>query len=91
MLTQGLAADPKSYTFAFTRLSHFYQECHVHCVVITNDRGGIGERWSIYIRVWMGGQRVGIILKFLFVFFFRFCVLFSHVLGPLFKLLEHNG
>ena len=27
------------YTSTFIRLFHFYQECHVHCIVITIDGG----------------------------------------------------
>ena len=30
-----------TYTSTFIRLPRFYQECHVHCIVITND-GGMG-------------------------------------------------
>ena len=41
------------YTSTFIRLSYLYQECHAHCIVITNDGG-----WLIYIRVWVGGQGV---------------------------------
>ena len=29
----------KRSTTRFIRLSHLYQECHIHCVVVTNDRG----------------------------------------------------
>ena len=27
------------YSSTFIRLSHLFQECSVHCIVITNDRG----------------------------------------------------
>ena len=63
MLTQGPIPDPKCelITSSFIRLSYFYQECHVHCIVITIDRGeGLDGGWVIYIR--MGRQGVGIIL-----------------------------
>ena len=29
------------YNSTFIRLSHLYQECHVHCIVVAND-GGTG-------------------------------------------------
>ena len=43
MLTQGPTQDPKvqvdyftiPYTSTFIRLSHFYQRCHLLCIVIT--------------------------------------------------------
>ena len=39
---------------------------------------GLGGGWLSYIRLWVGGQVVGIILMFLFSFvFFCFCILFS--------------
>ena len=98
MLTQGLAPDPKCkliifnirYTSTFIRLSHLYQEYHVHCIVITNDEDGIGRGWLIYIRVWVGRQRVGIILWFLVLScaFVYCCLTFS---VPLFCWLELDG
>ena len=50
-----------------------------------------GGGWLMYIRVWVGGQRVGIILWFLFSFScaFAFCCL--TFLVPLFRWLEHDG
>ena len=30
------------YTSTSIRLFHLYHECHVHCIVITNDGGGDG-------------------------------------------------
>ena len=51
------------YTSTFIRLSHLYQELYVRCVVIKNDKGmrQVG-RWLIYMRVWVGGQGVCIML-----------------------------
>ena len=50
MLTQGPAPDPKCkfeyfiipYTSTFIRLSHWYQEICVHCIVIMNYGVGLG-------------------------------------------------
>ena len=49
------------YTSTFIRLSHLYQEFCVHCIVIMNDGGWDRWGWLIHIRVWVGGQGVGII------------------------------
>ena len=69
MLTQGPTPDLKCkliislfLTLPHLLDSHFYQECHIHCIVTTNNEDGIGGGWLIYIRVWVGGQEVGIIL-----------------------------
>ena len=48
------------YTSTFIRFSHFYQEYHVHCIVVMNDGGERG--CLIYITVWVGGQGACIIL-----------------------------
>ena len=37
-----------------TRLSHLYQEYHVHFIVITKDGGWDGWGWLMYMRVWVG-------------------------------------
>ena len=48
------------------------------------------QGWLIYIRVWAGGQGVGIILQFLFFSYaFAFCCLTFSV--PLFRGLEDDG
>ena len=54
MLTQGPAPDPKCkivpYTSTFIRMSHLYQECHVHRILFTNGWGdGIGGGGSLYL------------------------------------------
>ena len=36
------------YTSTFIRLSHLYQECHAHCIVIPND-GGMGQVWVVHL------------------------------------------
>ena len=38
------------------------EQFRFHCVVIRNDGDAIGKGWLIYIRVWVGRQRVDIIL-----------------------------
>ena len=60
MLTQGPAPNPKCKLnnspfltiphLSFVRLSHLYQDCHAHCIGITNNGWGdqIGEGWLIY-------------------------------------------
>ena len=100
MLTQGPSPDPKCkfdyfiipYTSTFIRLSYLYEECHAHCIVITNDGGdGIGGGWLIYVRVWVVGQ--GMVLSYTcFVFLscaFVFCCLTFSV--PLCRWLELDG
>ena len=73
-----------------TRLSHLYQEYHVHFIFITKDGGWDGWGWLMYMRVWVGVQGVGIILQFLFYSCaFVFCYLTFSV--PLFWQLEHDG
>ena len=77
------------YTSTLIRLSRLYQEWHAHCIVITND--GRWDRWSwlIYIRVWVGGQGLSIILQFLFFSCaFVFCCLLFSI--PFFRWLEHD-
>ena len=59
-------------------------------------RHGLGRGLLIYNMVWDGGQGVGIILQFLLFFsffFFHLCFrpLFSHVLCPFFKWLQHDS
>ena len=45
------------YTSMFIRLSHLYQECHAHFIVIRND-GQMGEvpGWLTENRMEVGGQ-----------------------------------
>ena len=45
------------YTSIFIRLSHLYQECHAHFIVIRND-GQMGEvpGWLTENRMQVGGQ-----------------------------------
>ena len=53
------------YTSTFIRLPHLCQEFYIHCIAIINDGrmakegGGAG---LIYIRLWVRGAGVGIIL-----------------------------
>ena len=70
MLTQGATPDPKCKLIisSFLTLPHL-----LDCLICTRNamsivlllqmtEGGIGGRWLIYIRVWVGEQGVGIIL-----------------------------
>ena len=49
------------YTSTLIRLSHLYQEFCAHCIIIMNDGGWVGGGWLVHIRVWVGGQAMGII------------------------------
>ena len=64
MLTQGPAPDPKCKLIISSYISTFIalcEECHVHCIVVTNEEGsnGLGEgggrwgKWLIFVRVWV--------------------------------------
>ena len=87
ILTQEPAPDPKCdcnivpYTSKSITLLHLCQGYHGHCIVTSSDgeMGRVrGEGWFIYVRVWVGGQRVGIIFFLLFVPFLCYCKLFFH-------------
>ena len=58
------------YTSTPITLPHLCQGYHDHCIVTSSD-GGDGKvgGWFIYVRVWVGGQGVGII----------FCTIFCSV------------
>ena len=98
ILTQGPTPDPncKLIISSFFTLPHFS-----NCLVCTRKAmsivlflqiiwDGIGDGWFIYIRVWVEGQEVGIILYFFFFSCaFVFCCLTFSV--PLFRWLEHDG
>ena len=66
MLTQGPVLDPKCklIILSFLTLSHLLgclictRNAMSYCIVITMMGGGC----FIYIRMWMGGQGIGIIL-----------------------------
>ena len=87
MLTQGPAPDPKCKLIisSFLTLPHLL-DC-LMCVrnamsivlLLKMVGDGIGRGWLIYIRVWVGGQGVGIIFL---IFYLCFCILLSHVLSP---------
>ena len=55
---------------------HNHNQFHAHSILVTNNGGiGMGRGWLIFIRMWVGGQKVGII------FFFCFWNLFCHILS----------
>ena len=57
------------YTPTFIRFSHFYQEYHVHCIVVMNDGGGEGVL-DLYYDVGLGTGGVYHLIVFLFVLCF---------------------
>ena len=86
MLTQGPAPDPKCEfnITSFLTLPH-----QLHCPIYAKDimtivlllqaMGGWEDwGWFIYVRVWVGGQGVGILSFLFFILFLCFCWLFFH-------------
>ena len=55
------------------RLPHLCQGYNDHCFVTPNDGG-----WIIYVKVWVGGQGLGIIFFLFFVLFLCCCSLYFH-------------
>ena len=98
MLTQGLTPDPKFKL----NISSFLTLPHVlDCLNCTRNSvsiilllwmmgDGIGGGWLIYIRVWVGGQGVGIISEF-FAFFICAFVFWSLMSCLLSKWVEHDS
>ena len=79
MLTQGPARDPKcELNITFLALPD-----PLHCPICAKDImvtvllqvmcGWEGWGWFIYVRVWVGGQGVGIIVFLFFVLFLCCC------------------
>ena len=81
MLTQGPTPDPKCELniTSFLTLPH-----PLHCPICAKDimvtvlllqvmGGWEGWGWFIYVRVWVGGQGVGIIVFLFFVLFWCGC------------------
>ena len=105
MLTQGPAPDPKCKLIisSFLKLPHLL-DCLIcwrkamSIVLLVKIIGdGIGGRWFIFIRVWVGvcmwgggGDRV-VYHLIVFVFFLCFCIFCLTFSVPLCKWLEYDG
>ena len=64
------------YTSTFISLFRLYQECHVHCIVLTNNEGdGIGGGRGDSRETGAGYHLI------VFDFFLRLCILLSQALS----------